>query len=473
MSQPSSERLDSWKEIATYLGRDLRTVRRWEEDKGLPVHRVPGGERRVVFAYRSEIDAWLKGSNHNGSGNNGSANNHREGSTQVPPLPVSQYPGTAVGRDHPTDALSRALITWLRQNNLWTGLLLACVLATCVYGLWRRERSGPVEQMGFNGTMLLAKDARGSILWTYDFGQPLYPSPDDTQQRISIVDLGPDRQRDVLVEVPFRSRQGGSSSDALYCFSARGKFRWRHVFNDEMRFGGHDYGPPWTVPTSPSALMVTTDGDTASIWSAAEEVFWSPSTLIQFDRDGHRLAQFTNWGHITVLKRVHNASGSYILAGGISNQCDCAMLAVLREDHASGSSPAREPAYACENCPEGMPYRYLLFPRSELTELSGTAYNNLKLIQVDNGYVWVGVSETSSLAVPGADWEKYDLSENFVPQSFTVSDHYWTLHRQMEAEGKIHHTIAQCPERRLPKKVSLWSSEHGWQEILVPASKER
>jgi Tol biopolymer transport system component len=51
-------RLDSWKDIARYLGRDVRTVIRWQE-KGLPVHRVPGG--KTVFAYRSEIDAWLNG----------------------------------------------------------------------------------------------------------------------------------------------------------------------------------------------------------------------------------------------------------------------------------------------------------------------------------------------------------------------------------------------------------------------------
>jgi hypothetical protein len=60
-SRRKDERLDSWKEIAAYLGRDLRTVRRWEKEKGLPVHRVPGGERQAVFAYRAEIDAWLSG----------------------------------------------------------------------------------------------------------------------------------------------------------------------------------------------------------------------------------------------------------------------------------------------------------------------------------------------------------------------------------------------------------------------------
>lgn len=60
MSQPEDDRFDSWKEIAAHLKRDLRTVRRWEPERGLPVHRVPGGGRRAVFAYRSEIDDWLR-----------------------------------------------------------------------------------------------------------------------------------------------------------------------------------------------------------------------------------------------------------------------------------------------------------------------------------------------------------------------------------------------------------------------------
>lgn len=59
MAQAEQARLDSWKAIAAYLGRDLRTVRRWEKEKGLPVRRVPGGKRSVVFAYPEEIDRWL------------------------------------------------------------------------------------------------------------------------------------------------------------------------------------------------------------------------------------------------------------------------------------------------------------------------------------------------------------------------------------------------------------------------------
>jgi hypothetical protein len=56
----TTERLDSWKDIATYLGRNVRTAMRWEQGKGLPVHRLPGGQRQAVFAWRHELDAWMK-----------------------------------------------------------------------------------------------------------------------------------------------------------------------------------------------------------------------------------------------------------------------------------------------------------------------------------------------------------------------------------------------------------------------------
>jgi len=50
--------LDSWKEIADYLKRDVRTCQRYERELELPVHRLDGSARARVFAYRDEIDAW-------------------------------------------------------------------------------------------------------------------------------------------------------------------------------------------------------------------------------------------------------------------------------------------------------------------------------------------------------------------------------------------------------------------------------
>ena len=51
--------LSSWKEIAAYLGRGVRTVQRYERDLALPVHR-PRGNRRAVLALADEIDVWLR-----------------------------------------------------------------------------------------------------------------------------------------------------------------------------------------------------------------------------------------------------------------------------------------------------------------------------------------------------------------------------------------------------------------------------
>src|SRR6476620_4058695 len=50
--------LESWKEIAGYLQKDITTVRRWERTEQLPVHRHSHKSRASVYAYPSEIDAW-------------------------------------------------------------------------------------------------------------------------------------------------------------------------------------------------------------------------------------------------------------------------------------------------------------------------------------------------------------------------------------------------------------------------------
>ena len=52
------DRLDSWKEIAAYLKRGVRTVQRWERTSGLPVHRLELDRQGSVFAYKQELNAW-------------------------------------------------------------------------------------------------------------------------------------------------------------------------------------------------------------------------------------------------------------------------------------------------------------------------------------------------------------------------------------------------------------------------------
>ena len=58
--KPPDDRLDSWKEIAAYLSRDVTTVQRWEKREGMPVHRHQHDRLGSVYAFSSELDAWVQ-----------------------------------------------------------------------------------------------------------------------------------------------------------------------------------------------------------------------------------------------------------------------------------------------------------------------------------------------------------------------------------------------------------------------------
>ena len=51
--------LTSWKEIAQYLGKGVRTVQRWERTFGLPVRRPAAHSKGIVFALAEDLDSWL------------------------------------------------------------------------------------------------------------------------------------------------------------------------------------------------------------------------------------------------------------------------------------------------------------------------------------------------------------------------------------------------------------------------------
>lgn len=57
-TQASQDRLDSWKEIATYFGREVRTVQRWEKHECLPVHRHFHHKIGSVYAFKAELEKW-------------------------------------------------------------------------------------------------------------------------------------------------------------------------------------------------------------------------------------------------------------------------------------------------------------------------------------------------------------------------------------------------------------------------------
>ena len=81
------DRLDSWKDIAAYLKRDVTTVQRWEKREGMPVHRHLHDRMGSVYASRADLDAWVRSRNLRAVQENGNGSILPEAPVPLPTLP--------------------------------------------------------------------------------------------------------------------------------------------------------------------------------------------------------------------------------------------------------------------------------------------------------------------------------------------------------------------------------------------------
>jgi tetratricopeptide (TPR) repeat protein len=131
-----NRRIDSWKEIAAFFGRDERTVKRWEKERGLPVHRLPG-ERGGVFAWSTELTTWL-----NSAAANGKVDDPPPASSTAAPPPASQLPEpSAPPAPIPPATPEHAAPPSPRFSNRWirASILIVALAATLFYAI-RFER---------------------------------------------------------------------------------------------------------------------------------------------------------------------------------------------------------------------------------------------------------------------------------------------------------------------------------------------
>ncbi len=431
MHEKGRERLDSWKEIAEYLRRESRTAMRWERQKGLPVHRVPGGRRQVVFAYPEELDAWLRGQEDSGDS---FAPFHKESTNSSIP---------------PRKLFISYRIWWI------LGPVLLVLLAGAGIVLYNGNRPWPAERITFSGHSIQAWDAEGRLSWEYQFPYML------SNAVARLGDRDGDGQNDFAVVIPTRMESDIDKSDEVMCLDGRGRVLWRYAPDLAFRSGSRHFDPPWVY--AGETLTLTPRIKPRYVWVAYNQALWWPGCLIRLDMEGHASVRFTNSGWITKLTAFENQSGSWVLAGGINSEFDQAMLAVVKEDVLESASPHSEGLnYVLDECPIATPYRYFLFPRSELNLATSFPVNNAADIRSRAGEIEVRTSEAEN--AQGI----YLFSSTFDLTAITRSDTYWDLHRKLEREGVVKHPVEVCPERTDPS-IKGWDPEKGW-TVVRPSS---
>lgn len=429
----SPDRLDSWKAIADYLGRDVATVRRWEKSLGLPVRRVPGGRGRSVFAFRGEIDEWLKAT------------------------PASGDPSSVGDVDDPP------------RPHLWTtraSIVAAVLLLIVSASAWRLLTATGEADLTAVDVSARGVDGRGrdgSTLWRFAFPEELHAIFDRTRIEGPATVLAPPHAG-VIIGTTYSVRASDESSvggELLWLDAADGHLRRRLGFEDELTFGAETYRSPWAL----SDYRLDREKGPGRIAVAAHHFHWWPSIVTVVDEQWARKQTFVNAGWV---ERVLWLSPDRLLIAGFSNARDGGMVAVLDPARMDGQSPPTgDAAYQCAPCGTDTALRYIVLPRSEVNRVTASPFNRAMAEIVGDRVVirTIEMPVTSGHAPEAL----YEFSPALDLLAASYGDRYWEMHASLERAGRLDHPRERCPDRLGPRRIEVWERGRGWTEVR-PAS---
>lgn len=434
--------LSSWKEIASYLGCDERTCRRWELEFGLPVHRMEGAAKSRVYAYKNEVDAWQK-----------SRLNGNEAAAGTPALGPSleKQEGAPAAKDYPHKGRTKKFILRFIP-------LAAIIVAAAVLLIW--SSPGQPADFTINGSTLTMLDKKGKKLWDFDTKlQTLYPEneyrgrfqikrPDERDQPLLPQLVIRDINNEGKVEVLFAPKTNDEyNNPGLYCFNWKGKCLWHYRPGRELQFGDHVYSAEYGI--SGFEFSDLNNDGYLEVFIITGHRPQSPSQLIVLDCKGKVSGEFTNWGRLLDIAFLdHEGDGKKeVLIAGVNDEYRAGFLAAFDSSDIRGSSPQTESA-ACRDCGAGSERYYLIFPRTDVDEILAPDKETIESMQIlKDGQVQLCTAVSNIFFILDFEMRLLDVQG---------SDSFWLRHRELKAAGKINSELNDAYYENLKNGVLYW-----------------
>jgi hypothetical protein len=465
-SQDVRPQLHGWKDIASYFGRSVRTVQRWERDFGLPVRRYGMGRAELVHAYLEDLERWKASAEAQAARRVAEAVETAE-AVEAPEAADEDGPARAPAPAPPPAPPARsripaaitlitallaigAIAVWMAiggrgtssgatggpgsgPTGATTGRPTGSARADSTTGITNGgSASGSPPQPGaidmepggweFQGNVLVVENARGRLLWTHEFPfrlmdmvKPLARSDPDFPVRIEDVD-GDGHQEVLAISSPV---DGRGEKYRFHAFSHTGRLLWDHARGGDVVFGDATYTSPFLAQ---HFYLTPREPRGSNLWLVSNHRPWFPSVMENVDLDGTLTSEYWSAGYVTRVWEGVVAGRRVLLVGARNNESEGASLAMLDAARPAGSAPAEEARYRCRTCPPVGPLRFVKFPKPKrLQPLGGTG--PVKRINVDSGsriLVWVAPAHDTGV-LPGPE-VIYTLDADLRPLSVSLND---------------------------------------------------
>ncbi len=420
MPEISNERLVSWKEIAAYLGCDVRTCMRWEKERGLPVHRPGGQPGPRVFAWKHELDSWLAGK--------------PRPEAEADPAPARIASAVERGSISRTWALVSALII--------------IVGGLAYFGIRYLTRDRMPADFDIDGNKLVILNKAKNRLGNFEESpnvleseayyrkhfQTRQAAPDDPEcgilfpPRLAFEDLDGNGRREVLF-VP--NVQGANNARRLYCLDRRGRPIWSAPYEGgkELTFGDKLFA--WNYFSSFETRDLDGDGKQEILVFSEQNSDW-PTQLTILSWDGKVLGEYWNSGRITctALADLNGDGRGELIIGGTNAEYNKPFIAIFDPKRVSGSSP-NSGEFHCADLSAGSELAYILFPLTDVDPHSDIHTVLSKVEVLDNGRIRGQISRTNLQY-------QIDPLKDLVCRDVTFAILFKQIHDKAVSEGTIH-----------------------------------